>query len=110
SSIGDAVHPIEARLLGRRVSKLQEMFDDAADLAADCVALALAQIFDLLGDVLAIEPVVRDRHGSQDLGLVLRPGVEIILVARSVRHRGSLLQPDVMAWAAPIGDTRGGAL
>jgi len=33
------------------------MLNDAADPAADRVALAFAQIFDLLGDVLAIEPL-----------------------------------------------------
>src|SRR3954453_2296403 len=77
------------------------MLDYAPDLAADRVAFALAQIFDLLGDVLAIEPVVGDRHSPHNLGLVLRPGVEIILVAWSVRHRGPSEQLDIMARPAP---------
>src|SRR5690348_12394885 len=63
------------------------MLDDATDLATDRVAFALAQILDLLGHVLAVEPVVGDRHCPQHLCLVLRPGVEIVLVTWSIRHR-----------------------
>jgi hypothetical protein len=67
------------------------MLDDAPDPTADRVALALAQVFDLLGNVLAIKPIVRRGRGSQHLGLVLRPGVRIVFVARSVRHRHRLI-------------------
>src|SRR5215471_6923808 len=81
------MHPIEARSLGRRIGELEEVFDYAADLAAHRVALALAQILDLLGHMLAIKPVIGDGHRAQHPGLVLRPGVEIVLVAWSVRHR-----------------------
>jgi hypothetical protein len=63
------------------------MLDDAADLTANRIARAFAQIFDLLGDVFAIESVVGDGHRAQHLGLVLRPGVEIVVVAWSIRHR-----------------------
>src|SRR6516162_2442811 len=80
------MHPIEARQLSRGVGQLQQMLDDATDLAAHCVALALTQIFDLLGDVLAIEPVVGDAQRAQHLGLVLGPGVKIVFVAWSIRH------------------------
>ena len=66
------------------------MFDDPADLAAHSVALALAQIFDLLGDVLAVEPIVGDRHRPQHLRLMLGPSIEVILVTWSVRHRSFL--------------------
>ena len=67
------------------------MHEDSLDLAAHGVALALAQILDLLGEVLAVEAVVGSRQGAQHLGLVLGPGVEIVVVirslwARSVRH------------------------
>src|SRR5438045_1933417 len=87
----DCLHPANARLLGSRIGELEEMVDDASDLAADRVALALAQVLDLLGDALAIESVVRRRHRAQHLGLVLRPGVEIVLAARSVRHHHPLI-------------------
>src|SRR5947209_2470965 len=86
------------------------MLDDAADLAPNHVALALAQIFDFLGDVFAIEPVVGDRHSPHNLRLVLRPGVKIVLVAWSVRHRGPSEQLEVMARPAPIRRGRYGTL
>ncbi len=55
-------------------------------LAAHRVALALAQILDLLGDMLAVEAVVGRRHLAQHRRLVLGPGIEIIFVARPVGH------------------------
>jgi len=36
------------------------MFRNATDLAADRIAFALAQIFDLLDYVITIEPIVGD--------------------------------------------------
>ncbi|HJU15640.1 MAG TPA: hypothetical protein VJ770_04150 [Stellaceae bacterium] len=47
------------------------MFDDSADLASDCVALALAQTLDLLGNAVAVKAVVGHRQCAQHLGLVL---------------------------------------
>ncbi len=67
------------------------MLDDAADLATHSIALALAQILDLLGDMLAVEAVVGNRHRAQHLGLVLGPGIEIVVVARSVAALTSTL-------------------
>src|ERR1700756_3566972 len=62
------------------------MLDDASDLAAHRVAFAPAQILDLLGDVLAVETVVGDHHRAQHHRLMLRPGEEVVVVARSIRH------------------------
>src|SRR5215469_242918 len=87
SCLVDRLHPTHSWRLGGRIGELQKMLDNAADLAADRVALALAQIFDLLGHVLAVEPVVRDGHGSHHLRLVLRPGIEVVLVAWSLGLR-----------------------
>jgi hypothetical protein len=68
------------------------MLDDAADLAAHHIALASAQSLDLFGEVLAVEAVVRCRHRAQHRRLMLRPGVEIVVVVRSVRHLFSLVR------------------
>ena len=101
--VGDSLSSISARassiesiqsergIARRRIGELQEMQENAPHLAAHGVALAIAQILDLLGEVLAVEAVVGSGQGAQHLGLVLRPGVEIVLViwsllARSVRH------------------------
>ena len=67
------------------------MLDDAPDLAADRVALAPAQILDLLGNILAIETVVGDLHRAQHHRLMLRPGEEVVVVVRSIRHGGHRL-------------------
>src|SRR6516162_3918826 len=69
------------------------MFEDPPDLAAHRVALALAQILDLLGDVLTVETIVGYRHRAQHRGLVLGPGKEIIVVARSIGHTATLQDP-----------------
>src|SRR5438128_11274132 len=62
------------------------MLDDSPDLAAHRVAFAPAQTFDLLGDVLAVETVVGDRHRAQHHRLMLGPGVKVVVVASSIRH------------------------
>ena len=62
------------------------MLDNPPDLAAHRVAVAPAQTLDLLGDVLAIETVVSNRHRAQHHRLMLRPGKEVVVVARSIRH------------------------
>ena len=86
-SLDDRSHPIESRIGGRRVFELEQMLDDANDLAAHGIALALAQILDLLGDAFAVEPIISPAHRPQHLSLVLRPGVVIVIVARAVGHR-----------------------
>src|SRR5579884_1917801 len=63
------------------------MLDDPSNLTSDRVALALAQILDLLGEALAVEATVGNGQGAQHLRLMPGPGEEIILVAGSVRHR-----------------------
>jgi len=63
------------------------MFDDTNDLAPHHIALALAHILDLLGDALAVEPIVSPAHRPQHLSLVLRPGVVVVVVARAIGHR-----------------------
>ena len=62
------------------------MLDDSPDLAAHRVAFAPAQTFDLLGDVLAVEAIVGDRHRAQHHRLMLGPGKEVVLVTGSVGH------------------------
>ena len=80
-----------------------------AHLAAHGVTLALAQILDLLGEVLAVEAVVGRRQGAQHLGLVLRPGIEIVLVS-AVRPAcpsipcGALAGPALGFAAVAVGD------
>src|SRR5437879_3584603 len=69
------------------MGELQEMFENPSDLAAHGVALALAQILDLLRDMLAVKPVVAGPHRAQHVGLVLRPGIEIVVVSGSVGAR-----------------------
>src|SRR5436305_13323887 len=68
------------------------MLEDAPHLTAYHIPFALTQILDLLGDVLAIEAVIAGAQGTQHFGLVLRPGVEIVVVARSVRHAVKTLE------------------
>src|SRR5438874_1797572 len=63
------------------------MFEDSSDLAPYRIAFVSAHRLDLLGDILAVEAVVRYRHRAEHLGLVLGPGVEIIVVAGSVGTR-----------------------
>src|SRR5947208_11790886 len=70
--------------------QFQEVLEDTGDLTLCRVTLALAQILDLLGDVLAVEAVVSGAQATQHLSLVLGPGVEIIVVAGSVGHAISL--------------------
>src|SRR5438270_1463279 len=84
--IDDRTHPTEAGIRSRGMAKLQEVLKDPPDFAAHRIAFALAQILDLLGDVLAVEAVVAGGHRAQHLGLVLRPGIEIILITWSVGH------------------------
>src|SRR5271166_1629957 len=62
------------------------MLDDPPDLAAYRITLAPPQILDLLGDMLAVETVIGNCHRAQHQRLVLRPGIEIIVVVRSIRH------------------------
>ena len=69
------------------MGELKQMLDDPPDLAAHRVALALAQILDLLGDMLAVEAVVGNRQRAQHHRLMLSPGIKVVVVARSVRHR-----------------------
>src|SRR5437763_15531376 len=80
------------------MGKLQEMLKDSDDLALHGIPFALAQIFNLLRDVLAIEAVVAGAQAAQHLGLVLGPGVEIVVVAGSVRHSG---KPSKLAESIP---------
>src|SRR5665213_1044693 len=58
SRLNDRVHPVEAGVARGRMRKLQEMNEHTLDLAAYGVALALAQILDLLGEVLTIKAIV----------------------------------------------------
>src|SRR5437762_11064746 len=66
------------------------MLNDSDDLALHRIPFALAQILDLLRDVLPIEAVVAGAQAAQYLSLVLSPGVKIIVVAGSVGHAISL--------------------
>src|SRR5262249_26876684 len=88
--VEDRRHPIVTRLNCRGELQLQELLENAAHLATHRVALAFAQILDLLGYVLAIEAGVGGWHRAQHRRLVLGPGVEIIVVTGSVGHRRRL--------------------
>src|SRR4051794_13011399 len=88
TGIDDRAHPIGPWIARRRVGQLEKMEQDATNLAAHGIALASPQAFDLLDQIVAVEAVVARAQGAQDLRLVLRPGVEIVLVTRSIRHRG----------------------
>jgi hypothetical protein len=81
----DRVHPAGARRLGRRPRELQQVLDDAGQLAVDRPEFVAAQVLDLLRDVLEVELGVHPvgRHASQDAGLLPGPGVEVGLVAHS---------------------------
>jgi hypothetical protein len=48
------------------------MKEDASHLTAHGVAHALAQILDLLGQVLAVEAVILSAKCAQDIGLILQ--------------------------------------
>src|SRR5205085_5113262 len=74
------------------------MFENTAHPTTYCITFALAQILDLLGDVLAVEAVVAGAQAAQHLGLVLGPGVEIVVVTGSVRHSG---KPSKLAESIP---------
>ena len=68
------------------------------------VQLAFAQILDLLGDQLGIEPVVAGPHAAQQVRLLLRPGVEILVVKRtvSVSHVRQSTTTYPERWAEPM--------
>lgn len=64
------------------MTQLQEVHEDAPKLRADRIALALAQIPDLLDQVRQVELEVRPRRGEllERTHLGARPGVEVALV------------------------------
>src|SRR4051812_4590821 len=84
ASIRDRTHPAIARPVGRRMCDPQKMLQNSDDLAFGRTAFALAQILDLLRHMLAVEAVVVARHRAKDLGLVLGPGIEIVVVIGAV--------------------------
>jgi len=69
------------------------MLDDAPDLAADGVSLAPSQGLDLLGDVVAVEAIIGDRHRAQQT----RPGIASKHRSRlrSAVHRASKNAPSM---------------
>src|SRR5258708_37049685 len=68
------------------------MLEDAPHLTAYHIPFALTQILDLLGNVLAIKAIVAGAQAAQHLRLVLRPGIEIVVVAGSVGHAVKTLE------------------
>src|SRR3954447_6170520 len=60
------------------------MLDDVLAKRLTGVQLAFAQILDLLGNVLDIETIGAGPAAAQQLGLFLRPGVEIFVIQRAV--------------------------
>ena len=88
------------------MGQFQEMHEDTPHLAAHGISLALAQILDLLGKMLAVEAVIAGAQRPQNLGLVSGPGVEIVVVARSVRHRSSGVRPIIPGANRPSGKIR----
>jgi hypothetical protein len=81
--------PAEARLRRRRVSQLEQMLDDRRQTMPQFETDGLAQILDLLGDVLPIDRQVGARAGGlpQLARLLLRPLDEVLVVKRFRRHR-----------------------
>src|SRR5580704_4581545 len=82
SGVVDRYEPAATRLSCRRILEFEEMLDDPANLAVQGRFLGGAQIFDLLGEVLPIEFLVRPGTslGAQRFRLFLRPSEEIFPV------------------------------
>jgi hypothetical protein len=78
----DVVHPMAVLFHGRRMLDQQEVLHDLTCHAVDRVALALAQVPDLLGDVREVEWQVGPRPGeaTELRRLALGPGVEVGIV------------------------------
>ena len=64
--------------------EFQEMLDDVLAKRLNGVQFAFAQIFDLLRDQQTVQAIADRRQAAQQFRLFLRPGVEIVVVARSV--------------------------
>jgi hypothetical protein len=73
--------PLPSRLGGHGVFELQEMLDQALDLAEEGVPLDLAQIVYLLGQVSKVDgAVLALRRGSaQRRSAALRRGIDVLL-------------------------------
>src|SRR5579884_4145380 len=87
SGVDDRPLPAAARIDCVRVLELEEVLDDAADLALQFAPLRFAQPLDLLRQVLPIESLVRAGAAArpQRFGLLLRPGDKILIVKRHWR-------------------------
>src|SRR4051812_4914050 len=74
--------PSAPRIGGRRVLQLQQVLQDALDLASYGQQLALAQILDLFGQMLEVERAVPAlaRQTAQRIRLVAGPLVEVLVV------------------------------
>ena len=68
-----------------RILDLQQVLDDVLAERLAGVQFALAQILDFLGDQVVVEAVGRRRAAAQQFRLLLRPGIEILVVERAVR-------------------------
>jgi len=69
--------------------EFQKMLDDVLAKRLNGVQFAFAQIFDLLGDELIIKTICGGRAAAQQFRLFLCPGVEILIVLRSIHgHTG----------------------
>ena len=77
-------------MLGRVVQPgkfdFEKMLDDVFDKRLCRAEFAPSQILDLLGDVFGIDAVAGQRQMAQQVGLLLRPGVEIFFVERVGRY------------------------
>jgi hypothetical protein len=80
--VDDGDHPLAPWLGARRVLELEEMLDDALELAFHRPLLLAAQVLHLLGQMQQVERTVPALIGeaAQRRRLVARPGVEILLV------------------------------
>ena len=88
----DLTLPMTSRFGEPRVFKLQQIFDDVLTERLAGMQLAVSQILDLLGNVLDIETVCAGPAAAQQFRLLLRPGIEILVVERmgDVIHVGTL--------------------
>jgi hypothetical protein len=65
---------------------LKEMLDDVLDERLRSAKFAPSQILDLLSDLFRVNAVPGQRQMPQQIGLLLRPGVEIFFIERIGRH------------------------
>ncbi len=70
------------------------MLDDVLEERLRRAELAASQILNLLGNVFGVETVAAGRQATQQVRLLLGPGVEVCLVERVPRRHAMSITPD----------------